>query len=172
MENEKLIVRSGSKEFEIYVNPDEDEPVITVDGERIPYILEKIFNETVSLIFQGKSYLFNISMNEEGYSVAWRGGETHTVVEDERARLIKRFRGSGAGGKGKYQIKAPMPGLVVKILTEKGASVKKGDPLIVVEAMKMENEISAPIAGTLSEIKVSEKQAVEKNQVMMIIEGG
>jgi biotin carboxyl carrier protein len=77
----------------------------------------------------------------------------------------------GTGVKVKETVKAPMPGLVVKVITEIGAVVKKGDPLVVVEAMKMENEIKSSVEGKVTDIKVKEKQAVEKNETLVVIEG-
>ncbi|MGI9192615.1 MAG: biotin/lipoyl-containing protein [Chitinophagaceae bacterium] len=65
------------------------------------------------------------------------------------------------------QLKAPMPGLVLRILVQEGQSVKAGDPLMVLEAMKMENVFKAPADVTVKQIKVSEKQAVEKNTELM-----
>lgn len=65
------------------------------------------------------------------------------------------------------QLKAPMPGLVVRILVEEGQTVKAGEPLLVLEAMKMENVFKAPADVVIKQIKVSEKQAVEKNTELM-----
>jgi biotin carboxyl carrier protein len=65
------------------------------------------------------------------------------------------------------QLKAPMPGLVVRILVEEGQSIKAGEPLLVLEAMKMENVFKAPADVVIKQIKVSEKQAVEKNTEMI-----
>jgi biotin carboxyl carrier protein len=65
------------------------------------------------------------------------------------------------------QLKAPMPGLVVRILVEEGQSIKAGEPLLVLEAMKMENVFKAPADVVIKQIKVTEKQAVEKNTEMI-----
>lgn len=65
------------------------------------------------------------------------------------------------------QLKAPMPGLVVRILVEEGQTIKAGEPLLVLEAMKMENVFKAPADVVIKQIKVSEKQAVEKNTEMI-----
>jgi biotin carboxyl carrier protein len=75
----------------------------------------------------------------------------------------------GKSEKAVRRIKAPMPGLVVKVLAQKNAFVKKGQPLVVVEAMKMENEIPAPVEGVVTEVKVQEKQTVDKDQILAII---
>lgn len=65
------------------------------------------------------------------------------------------------------QLKAPMPGLVVRILVEEGQTIKAGEPLLVLEAMKMENVFKAPADVVIKQIKVTEKQAVEKNTELM-----
>ena len=65
------------------------------------------------------------------------------------------------------EIKAPMPGLVVRITVEEGTEVKKGDSLLVLEAMKMENVIKAPGDAVVGKIKVNAGQAVEKNQLLI-----
>jgi len=170
MQSEELIIKSNDREYSIIVNPEGRTGIIYINGETHPFTLEKLSEGIVSLLLNGHSYLFAVSQNEEGYKIGWSGGEIHYEVEDERARLLKKFLGSASMGKGKTKVKAPMPGLVVKIITEVGVRVEKGEPLVVVEAMKMENEIAAPAAGKIVEIKVQEKQAVEKNEVMVVIE--
>lgn len=65
------------------------------------------------------------------------------------------------------QLRAPMPGLILEILVARGDNVKKGDSLLILEAMKMENVIKAPGAGIIKEIKVSLGEGVEKNQVLI-----
>ena len=64
-------------------------------------------------------------------------------------------------------IKSPMPGLILRVMVEEGQSIKKGDPVLVLEAMKMENVFKAPSDAVIKAIKVSEKQAVEKGQVLI-----
>ncbi len=171
MKPEKLTVRAGDKEFSVVVNPGDAGGVINLDGTDYPVELRRLGAGSVSLILEGRSYLFNVSSNGSGeYSLGCAGGEIALEVEDERARLMKRFLGTAAGGRVRKRVRAPMPGLVVKLLVETGAQVKKGQPLAVVEAMKMENEITAHTGGTIAEITVSERQAVEKNEVLMVIE--
>ena len=65
------------------------------------------------------------------------------------------------------EVKAPMPGLVLRALVEEGAAVKKGDSLLVLEAMKMENVIKSPVDAVVAKIPVKQGQAVEKNQVLI-----
>ena len=64
-------------------------------------------------------------------------------------------------------VKAPMPGMVFKILVEEGQEIKKGDPLIILEAMKMENVLKSPTDGVIKKIAVTQGVAVEKNQILI-----
>jgi biotin carboxyl carrier protein len=64
-------------------------------------------------------------------------------------------------------IKAPMPGLILQILVKSGMLIKKGDPVLILEAMKMENIIKSPVSGVIKEIKAKEKESVAKNQILI-----
>lgn len=94
--------------------------------------------------------------------VVWR-----TVVNGRRAAGAA---GAAAGGDGEGRITAPMPGKVVRILVAPGDEVAARQPLVVVEAMKMENEMSAPRAGTVKEIPVQEGMSVDAGRVLAVIE--
>jgi biotin carboxyl carrier protein len=88
-------------------------------------------------------------------------------LEDEHDQLLKQL-GFDKLASGKVaDIKAPMPGLVLKILVNQGDEVKKGDNLLVLEAMKMENILKSPVDGIVHTIKVLASDKVEKNQVMI-----
>jgi len=89
------------------------------------------------------------------------------TVESEGARLIKKL-GLDSGRKKRVKdIKAPMPGMVLKVLAEQGQTVGKGDGILVLEAMKMENLIKSPGEAVVGEIGVKEGQAVEKGQLLI-----
>ena len=81
---------------------------------------------------------------------------------------VTRSAGQKAGGP--TTLKAPMPGLVVRVAVEAGAKVEAGAPLVVLEAMKMENELRATSAGVVKGVKVKAGQAVEKGQVLVEFE--
>ncbi|TAL68901.1 MAG: biotin/lipoyl-binding protein [Bacteroidetes bacterium] len=85
--------------------------------------------------------------------------------------MLGKFVQSSASGTGSSgQIKAPMPGMVVKILVEPGTEVHKGDSLLIVEAMKMENALKSPIRGKVRNVIVKEGTAVEKDALLMELE--
>jgi biotin carboxyl carrier protein len=120
------------------------------------------------MVLDGKSY--EVVVVPGGERGKWRlamGGERFEAdVVDERQHAIRAMLGrsgpSPTGGK----IKAPMPGLVVRVLVEEGQVVPAGAGVVVVEAMKMENELAAPVAGVVRRVLVVPGAAVEKGQVL------
>jgi biotin carboxyl carrier protein len=88
------------------------------------------------------------------------------VVDARRARVVVPERGGGDGGAA-VTVRAPIPGRVVKVLVKGGDAVKAGQTLVVLEAMKMENELRAPRAGTVTEVRAAEGTAVEAGQELV-----
>lgn len=93
--------------------------------------------------------------------------EIEAVINGSRARLASSVGGAGSGA---ARLTAPMPGKVVRVLVEPGDAVEARQPLVVVEAMKMENEMTAPRAGTVAEVEVSEGMSVEAGRLLATIE--
>ncbi len=98
------------------------------------------------------------------------GRERFTVdAVDERTRAIREMTGGGEAEAEKV-VTAPMPGLVVKVEVEVGQAVKAGQGVVIVEAMKMENELKAPADGVVAKILVQERQTVEKGATLIVLE--
>lgn len=95
------------------------------------------------------------------------GNKYEVEVRDQFDQLLRKLGLHNLGAAAVNEIKAPMPGLVLRIEAEAGASVAKGDALLVLEAMKMENVIKSPVDGEVKAIEVSRGDAVEKNQVLI-----
>jgi biotin carboxyl carrier protein len=96
------------------------------------------------------------------------GHKTTTILLKDRFDLLLEKMGMNAAGSGSLkEIKAPMPGLILDLKVAPGDEVKKGDVVLILEAMKMENSIKSPGDGVVKEVKVSLKQSVEKNQVLI-----
>jgi len=106
-----------------------------------------------------------------GMAGAWNvgvNGRTHAVtLRDPRERAA---RGAGAGAAGRQNINAPMPGKVVRVLVQAGDAVEAGQGLVVVEAMKMQNEMKSPKAGTVAEVRVDAGATVAVGETLLIIE--
>lgn len=98
------------------------------------------------------------------------GGRVVTAVVDTRGGAPGRRQDSGASAQGPRQITAPMPGKVVRLLVQRGHTVAASQGVVVVEAMKMENELRAPRAGTVAEVKVAEGASVDAGTVLVVIE--
>ena len=98
-------------------------------------------------------------------------GRSHDVeVVDERTMAIRELAGSGASAAGPTPVVAPMPGLVVKVEVEEGDLVRAGQGIVIVEAMKMENELRASGPGRVSRVRVAKGDAVAKDQVLVELE--
>ena len=121
-----------------------------------------------SLLIDGASYLASVS-GADGELVVGVGGEIYEVRVEEAARFAIRTRGGVAGARGGQVLKAPLPGKITHVAVKPGDAVNRGDTLLVIEAMKMENEFKAAAAGTVSEVRVSAGQAVNPGDVLVVI---
>jgi pyruvate carboxylase subunit B len=103
------------------------------------------------------------------WAIGMQGRIFDVEVLDQRTRHIRSLSGPVAGQGGGGVLKAPMPGLVVKVQVEPGQQVAAGTPLVVLEAMQMENQLKAPAAGVVAEVRVLAGAAVEKGQVLVVL---
>jgi biotin carboxyl carrier protein len=99
-----------------------------------------------------------VKINNTSYSLS---------IKDKYDELLRNLGLDSLSVKKVNDVKAPMPGMVFNILVSEGQDIKKGDPLIVLEAMKMENVLKSPTDGTVKKIAVTKGVAVEKNQVLI-----
>lgn len=142
---------------------------VTLDGVRHEVDAATPEPGALSLILDGEAYGIEVEEQGEQTRVVVRGEVYALDVADERKL---RLRGSSKSGslEGKQQLRAPMPGKVVKLLAKVGDAVVAGQGLVVVEAMKMENELKSPKAGTLVELSAREGQAVEAGTPLAVVE--
>lgn len=141
-----------------------------LNGETFDWDLIELKEGTFHVIKNKKSYqaevikadydekTFVIQVNEQAYEVA---------VKDRFDALLKSLGMDRAASTKVSNVKAPMPGLILDIKIEEGAEVKKGDVLMILEAMKMENVLKSPADGTIKDIKIKQGDNVEKNQVLI-----
>lgn len=102
------------------------------------------------------------------YEILFAGRRFEVKVEDERTRLLAGRAASGSTT-GEATVNAPMPGLVVGVPLEPGASVAAGQTVVVLEAMKMENDLASPIGGVLKDVRVTKGQTVDQGEVLVVI---
>jgi pyruvate carboxylase subunit B len=146
---------------------------ITVDGQAVVATLVPVAGTPVRQLFlDGASWMLTVDPVERGrWEVGWRGDRWEVEVVDERTRHIRSLAGPGRARSGGGALKAPMPGLVIRVLVEPGQSVEAGQGVVVLEAMKMENELKAPAAGVVRAVRAEVGRAVEKGEVLVELEG-
>lgn len=106
-----------------------------------------------------------------GWELVWAGEVLRATVVDERTEALEAMAARPAAARGFHVVRAPMPGLVVRVEVGEGDAVRPGQGVVVLEAMKMENELTAPAAGTVAAIRVARGQAVEKGTPLVEITG-
>ena len=119
------------------------------------------------VVLDGRQASYGLWRQAGDWVVLAGGVERRVTVEDERARRLRRLRGASNLREHRGRVCAPMPGLVLRVEVEVGQAVQAGAGLVVLEAMKMENEIRTPEAGWVSAIHVEPGQAVEKGTVLV-----
>ena len=141
-----------------------------LDGTKIDLDISNQPNGLISVLMNGKSYtaiLEDIDRKNKTVNVTINGQRYKTSIKEPIDQLLSNM-GLDIKSKNKAEtIKAPMPGMVLKILVQVGQQIKKGDGLIVLEAMKMENILKASEDAIIKAIKVTEKTAVEKGAVLI-----
>lgn len=141
---------------------------VTIDGETCPIDLRAIDEVTYSLLIEHRSHEALVELTGDVVDVLLNGRMYSVQVQDERARRLTQASGGGTHS-GEVQIKSPMPGLIVATPVSEGQTVKKGQTVIVLESMKMENELKAPRDGTVTAVKVVPRQNVEQHQVLVVL---
>jgi biotin carboxyl carrier protein len=165
----RWLVRIGEKEFLIERDANGG---VRVNGEPIETSMHARGEGRFDLRFG--DHIFDVDIlrrDAEGrVDMLVNGKVAEAQVEDEKALLLKRFSLNQARRHHTAHIKAPMPGKIVKLLVQPGDEIAAGQGVVILEAMKMENEIKAPAAGTVKAVLVREQDAVEKNTVLIDIE--
>lgn len=154
-------------EFEVEKSKD----TLMVNGSSVELDVQTLTHpNTSNVIYQNRSY--NVEVVELDRTAKTAGvkvnGTRYTMqVEDQFDLLLKQLGMDAAAGTKIKEIKAPMPGLVLKIMVTEGAEVKKGDSLLVLEAMKMENILKSTTDGVIKKINVAQGDKIEKNTVLL-----
>ncbi len=167
----KLEAELGAEKHEIEIKHADGKVFASVDGRAYELEVSEPEPNVYLLKDNGKIYQAFVSPQQ-------KAGDPFQVQIGRHSLDIKlfdpkRLRGAGADaehGDGAAEIRTAMPGKVVRILVKTGDAVEKGDGVLVVEAMKMQNELKSPKAGTVKEIKVEEGSTVSAGDVLAVIE--
>jgi biotin carboxyl carrier protein len=156
----------NDKNFEIV--PTEDG--LLINGKPFQWDLAEITDGYFHILFQNKSYraeIVNIDATTKTSTIKINGHSYSVALKDKFDLLLEKMGMNAAAGSKINNIKAPMPGLIIELKIKTGDTVKPGDQLIILEAMKMENIIKSPGEGIVKNVKVKKGDSVEKGQVLV-----
>ena len=163
----KYITTIEGREFSVELLDDHH---VSIDGRLYTIDFQAIGDQPVySLLLDGSSYDALVYPDEDVWQVTFQGEMYVASVEDEREKRLRASLGASVSEHQEFFLKAPMPGLVVAVPVTNGQKVLKGDVLLVLESMKMQNELRAPRPGTVSRIRVQAGDRVEKKETLLSV---
>ena len=162
------ILNNKKREVEVF-QKDDHKYLVKVDGERHEVDARNCGMDLLSILIDKTSYDISFSLDETNVQLNFRNRHFNITILDER-RLRMRDVRSELDISGPEVIKTSMPGKVVKLLVEQGQKVEPGTGIIIIEAMKMENEIQCRNKGVVKTVHVNTGQAVESDMALVAIE--
>jgi biotin carboxyl carrier protein len=148
----------------------ESETRVKLNGTPKDVRLVRLSEKFYQFIYDNHVYRVEATKTDDGFALRLNGEMVNVELKDELQQMLDKMSGGAKKKVASGDLKAPMPGLVVKLEVRVGDTVKKGQGLLILEAMKMQNEIKSPVDGVVKEIRVAERQAVEKNFLLMKLE--
>ncbi|MCL5265804.1 MAG: hypothetical protein M1343_11560 [Chloroflexi bacterium] len=156
--------------LEMDIEGEGDDLKVVLDGETLVASLRLVSPPSLySLILDNQSHEVFVENRNGEYVVMIAGELCHAKVQDERAKRLAAVTPKGHANEGEVVIRAPMPGLVISLDVSPGDVVEKGKGLLVLEAMKMQNELRAPQAGTIKSVNVQQGERVENGRVLLVL---
>ncbi len=153
---------NGKKEFSVGDNE--------LNGNAVEWDIIEVRDNTFHILKDNKSYnatLISFNAEEKTMVINVNGNDYEISIKDKYDLLLQQLGITAKSASAVQSIKAPMPGLIINVVAKEGDEVKKGDTLLILEAMKMENVLKSPRDGVIKKVKAELKQTVEKNQVLI-----
>lgn len=161
----KVLVERGGRERLIVIEPSGAGYTVFVDGQRLP--VEGQIGPEMRVLLDGRPIEATVRRDGAEIRVELAGRAYSFRTRDARApKLERRDRGADTA---RGELHAPMPGLVIEVLAKVGDEVESGRPLVVVEAMKMQNAFVAPVSGRVTRIDVKPGMPVESGQLLLLV---
>ena len=167
----KLYAHISGKDYQIVAEPDRNNLRVGIGRKKYTLTLDDKTGRIRTAFLDDRRIEFGWTRTDEGYRILIDGIEYDVVLRDPRAELLAKSETSSRK-RGKTEVRAPIPGRITRILVPEGDKVKQDQPVLCLDAMKLENEIAAPRAGKIEKIAVTPGQAVEKGAVLFIVQGG
>lgn len=161
------IKTANDKTWQVDIQKD----TILLNGTPFNWDIQPIGPHTYHIIKDNRSYTAELVVADyqaKTFTFKINGIKQTVSAKDRFDLLLDQLGMSDANAHKVNDVKAPMPGLILDIKVQPGQEVKKGDPILILEAMKMENILKSPGDGVVKEIKVQARQNVEKNQVLIL----
>jgi biotin carboxyl carrier protein len=156
----------NNKTFEI----DQNDQSITVNGTDFQWDINKVSDGYFHILYQNKGYRAEIVKTDiasKTITLKINGRNYSVELKDKFDLLLEKMGMNKTAAHKVNSIKAPMPGLIIDLKIKAGDTVRQGDPLLILEAMKMENIIKSPVDGVIKHLKVKKGDNVEKGQVLI-----
>ena len=163
-----LTLRTGDQSLDL----DRVDGGVTLDGEATDVRRTALRHpapgvETALVVVDGRPSVVTVERDAAGTRVWVDGAPVEVEIQTETDRLLAQFGLDTDDAAAEREVRAPMPGLVLRVLAEPGVAVEAGQGLVVLEAMKMENELTAPAAGTVASVHAAAGDAVGKNDLLI-----
>ncbi len=158
-------VTIGQRTFEVDLTGESPR----IDGDPIEVSLTRVADTpTLHLLADGRSHTLIARRDDTGSWDLHMDGERFVAdVVDERTRAIQAMTGQSGAVRGPRPVRAPMPGMVVRVSVQSGDHVEAGQSVVIMEAMKMENDLKAETAGVVQSVAAEPGQAVEKGAILV-----
>lgn len=169
----KFWVKVESREFRIIIEDIDDRYVVEIDGRKHTIDCRAAgYEDRLSLIIDSMSHLIAcgpVKIEEGKYFANISGRRFEIEVLDERL-IATRQAAAKAKEDGPYVLKSPMPGLIIDVLAKPGDKIAEGSAVVVIEAMKMQNELVSEVNGTVREVNVKPQETVDSQAPLLVIE--
>jgi len=165
------VVGEDKKEFKIDLESDANSGLL--NGEEFEWDVIKVKEDSYHIIKDNQSYnleVLSVIPEEKTFFIKVNGIKYKLKAKDKYDELLHSLGMDNLASSKVLDLKAPMPGLVLDVSVSSGQSVSKGDALLILEAMKMENVIKSPTDGVIKSISVNKGEIVEKNQLILNFE--
>jgi len=147
-----------------------DEHRVSVDGVDYQVDFMPVGDQPVySLVVNGESVDAHVYLNEDAWQVLFRGSLFTALVEDEREKRLRAALAGKVAEHEDFHLKAPMPGMVVSVPVAEGQVIQKGNVLVILESMKMQNELRSPRDGKVVRLRVKVGDRVEQRDTMLSV---
>jgi biotin carboxyl carrier protein len=161
----KILLSRGDQDLEVLVEPEDAAYRVTLEGRS--HLVDGVLGEAMRVRIDARPVQGWASRRGGAVEVELGGRMYRFRVRDPRAPKLARRKSQEDSSRG--NLHAPMPGLVVQVLTHEGEEVEEGHPVVVIEAMKMQNALVAPVKGRVRSIPVTPGTAVESGQLLLAI---